>query len=116
MILLLLSLPAVAKKSLSPYDFTLVNATGLTLKEVYVSPSNYRWWDTNVLAAPLPNKKSVPIRFLPLTLATSWDLRVVWAQADREACEWHGFNLASLQKLVLHYDSQSLRSWFTTVN
>lgn len=112
-LLLLLSLPAAAKKGLSPYDFTLVNATGASFKEVYVSPSSYRWWDSNVLATPLADKKSVAIRFLPLTLATSWDLRVVWTRADRKPTEWHGFNLAALQKLILHYDNKSGRAWFT---
>lgn len=112
--LLLLSLPALAKKNLSPYDFTLVNDTGYTLKEVYVSPSSYRWWDTNVLASNLPDKKSVPIHFLPLTIATSWDLRVVWARPDWEPLEWRGFNLAALQKLVLHCNRKTGRTWFTS--
>lgn len=113
LLLLLLTLPAAAKKSMSPYDFTLVNATGYTLKEVYVSPSSYRWWDTNVLASPLKDKKSVPIHFLPLTIATSWDLKVVWAQPGWEPLEWKGFNLASLEKLVLHCDRKTGRTWFT---
>lgn len=110
---LLLTLPAVAKKTTSPYDFTLVNQTGYTLKEVYVSPSSYRWWDTNVLGSPLPDRKSVPIHFLPLTIATSWDLKVVWAKPDWEPLEWKGFNLASLEKLVIRCDRKTGRTWFT---
>ena len=112
-LLLLLALPAAAKKSISPYDFVLVNATGYTLKEVYVSPSSYRWWDSNLLTAPLKDKKSASIRFFPLTIATSWDLKVVWAQPAWEPLEWKGFTLASLDKLVLHCDRKTGRTWFT---
>ena len=112
-LLLLLALPAAAKKSISPYDFVLVNATGYTLKEVYVSPSSYRWWDSNLLTTPLKDKKSAFIRFFPLTIATSWDLKVVWAQPAWEPLEWKGFNLASLDKLVLHCDRKTGRTWFT---
>lgn len=114
MVLFLLSVPAQAKKSISPYDFTLVNATGFTVREVYVSPSSYHWWDSNLLTAPLPDKKSVPIRFLPLTLATSWDLRVVWSRPEWAPLEWHGLNLAAVQKLVLHCDRKSGRTWFSS--
>jgi len=108
---LLLSLPAAAKKTISPYDFTLVNATGYTIQEVYVSPTSYRKWDSNVLRAPLLNKKSIPIHFLPLTLATSWDIKVVWQKSQFQPLEWKGFDLATLDKIVLHCDRKTGRTW-----
>ena len=113
LILLLLSLPAAAQKTTSPYDFTLVNATGYTILEAYVSPTSYRKWDHNVLRTALLDKKSVAIHFLPLTLATSWDLRVVWLKPQFQPLEWKGFNLATLHKIVLHCDRKTGRTWVT---
>ena len=111
LILLLLCLPAAAKKTVSPYDFTLVNATGYTIQEVYISPTSYRKWDSNLLRTPLLNKKSVAIHFLPLTLATSWDIKVVWQKPQFQPLEWKGFNLTALQKIVLHCDRKTGRTW-----
>jgi len=52
LVFLLLSLPAMAKKTTSLYDFTLSNATGFTIQEVYVSPTSYRKWNSNMLRTP----------------------------------------------------------------
>ena len=87
-------------------DFTLVNATGHTVNEVYVSPSSADDWEEDVLGQDvLANGGRTEIRFDRDVDACLWDLRVVYS--DGEAAEWAGFNLCEISVIAIEYDDRT---------
>src|SRR5205085_10958237 len=57
-------------------DFTLVNATGVEIHELYVTPHKSNDWEEDVLGQDtLPDGDSVTIHFSPRERAKMWDLR-----------------------------------------
>jgi hypothetical protein len=58
-------------------SLNLVNFTGTTLRAVYVSPSNSKGWEENVLGGDkLDDGDTVDIRFSSEDVAALWDIRV----------------------------------------
>src|ERR1700712_1949534 len=70
-------LPGTAVYAQSSPDFTLVNSTGYTINEVYVSrPKNDSWGNDVMGKDALEDGKNVKITFN--TDACTWDLKVVY--------------------------------------
>lgn len=87
-------------------DFTLINATGHTVNEVYVSPSSAQDWEEDVLGQDvLVDGARTAIRFDRATDACLWDLRVVYS--DGEAAEWAGFDLCEISVIAIEYDDRT---------
>ncbi|MEO5375882.1 MAG: hypothetical protein H7840_16750 [Alphaproteobacteria bacterium] len=87
-------------------DFTLVNKTGYTIDQVYVSPSNASDWEDDVLGRDtLDNKETVHITFARSNKSCKWDLKVVYS--DKETAEWDDFDLCSTSKITIFYDRKS---------
>jgi len=96
---LLVSLPANAQ---GKQDFTLVNATGVEIHELYVSPHKSNDWEEDVLGQDtLPDGESVTIHFSPRERAKLWDLKVV--DKGGNSIEWESLNLLEISKVTLHY-------------
>lgn len=81
-----LAMLAVGAMLLAPHtasadqrDFTLVNETGRTITNAYVSSSNYSHWGSDVLGSDvLPSGRSTGIRFTGGASAQCYyDIRVV---------------------------------------
>ncbi|HEY0006012.1 MAG TPA: hypothetical protein VGB17_14620 [Pyrinomonadaceae bacterium] len=83
-------------------DFTLVNATGVEINAVYVSPHSVNDWEEDILGQDtLANGDSVDITFSRKERAAKWDLRI--EDKDGNAIEWENLNLLEISKLTLHY-------------
>ncbi len=87
-------------------DFTLVNKTGYTIEEVYVSPSKSSDWQSDVLGDEVMNNgKVVNIHFSRAAKTCKWDLKVVYD--DKSTAEWDGFDLCSVSKITIYYDRKN---------
>ena len=83
-------------------DFTLVNATGVEIHELYVSPHKSNDWEEDVLGQDtLPDGDSVTIHFSPREKAKLWDLKIV--DKEGNSLEWESLNLLEIAKVTLHY-------------
>jgi hypothetical protein len=112
---LILSLFAVALATLSPaiagsnLDFTLVNQTGYSIKEIYIAPSSQEEWEaTDKVELPrsIKDEESVDIEFNPKAEASKWDLKIIWVDGG-DAVEWLGFNLTEISKITLLYNEKT---------
>lgn len=90
----------------SKQDFDLLNKTGYTVDQVYVTPANANDWQEDVLGRDvLGNGEVVHIRFSRGARGCMWDLKVVFT--DNEIAEWHDFNLCTMSKITIRYDRKS---------
>lgn len=85
-------------------DFTLINKTGYTLSELYVSPSNAEDWQDDVLGQDiLEDGQSVDITFQRATKTCKWDLKVVYEDDDSSAV-WSKIDLCSVSRITIKYN------------
>ncbi len=102
-----LSTSSTTARAASDMDFTLVNATGYDIKEVYVSPSAAKDWGANILKGLLKNNDGVAISFHPTADSVEkWDLMVAWTDGSNNSY-WEGFKLSEINKITLKYNKQT---------
>ena len=83
-------------------DFTLVNATGVEINAVHISPHSANDWEEDVLGQDtLANGAQVDIHFKRGEKAAMWDLRV--EDKGGNPIEWKNLNLLEISKVTLHY-------------
>ena len=83
-------------------DFTVVNMTGVTIAELYVSPHTTNDWEEDILGQDmLANGESLNIHFSRTEKAAKWDLKIV--DKEGNSIEWENLNLLEISKLTLHY-------------
>ena len=103
---LILSSVASVALAQSPQDFTLVNRTGYTIDQVYVSPVKASDWQEDVLGQDqLENGQRVNITFPKRARTCNWDLKVVYD--DNETAEWSGFNLCEVSRVTIKYNRRT---------
>lgn len=84
-------------------DFKLVNKTGLTIVELYVSPAKDDEWGDDVLGLDvLKNGESADIEFSPKARICSWDLKII--DEDKDSVEWTNLNLCEANEITLMYE------------
>jgi hypothetical protein len=93
-------------------DFTLVNATGYTVSQVYVSPSTANDWEEDILGKDvLADGDRTNIHFDRDTSTCKWDLKVVYDDGD--TAEWSAVNLCKISVVTIHYNADTDRTWAT---
>lgn len=87
-------------------DFTLVNKTGLTINEVYLSPTNEDEWGEDVMGPKdvLKNGDKVDIVFSSAETECNWDLKIV--DEDDDSVEWTKLNLCTASEITLMYEGK----------
>ncbi len=91
--------PALAQGA---QDFTLVNKTGVTIEELYISPTTTDEWDEDVLGVDtLPDGEEVEINFDRKETACKWDIKI--KDSDGDEVEWFGVNLCKISKVTLYW-------------
>lgn len=86
-------------------DFTLHNATGVEIDQLYVAPHSDEEWegDQDILGRDtLPNGQSVDIIFSPKEKAARWDMKIV--DTNGTTVEWNDLNLMEISEITLRYD------------
>lgn len=92
--------PAFAQRNL---DFTLLNRTGLTINELYVSPSKSDDWEEDVLGRDvLAHGESVDISFSRSETSCAWDLKIV--DSDGDSVSWGNLDLCEISHITLMYE------------
>ncbi len=83
-------------------DFTLVNASGVEIHNLYISPHSANDWGEDVLGKDtLANGESTEITFHPRENIARWDLQVTDSKGN--ALEWENLNLTKISKVTIHY-------------
>ncbi|MCX6557862.1 MAG: hypothetical protein NTW95_10600 [Candidatus Aminicenantes bacterium] len=106
-LLLVLSLPVYS----ADQDFTLVNATGVTIDEVYVSPVSAKDWQEDVLGEDvLEDGEKVDISFSRDEEVCAWDIMV----KDTEGTEiyWRNIDLCAHSRITLHCEKDKVWATF----
>ena len=86
-------------------DFTLVNKTGLTISEFYVSPSDDDEWGEDVLGRDvLMHNDKIDISFARKEKACKWDLKIVDEEGD--SVVWNNFDLCKAEEITLLYQGK----------
>ena len=86
-------------------DFSLVNKTGLTIDEVYVSPTDDDEWGEDVMGKDvLKNGESVDIEFSRKETTCLWDLKVV--DSEEDSIEWTKLDLCKANEITLKYEGK----------
>ncbi len=88
-------------------DFVLVNKTGYTISEVYVSPTKSDDWEEDVLGRDtLDDGEAWEIRFHRAAKTCKWDLKVVYEDDDSEAV-WPAIDLCAVGRITIHYNRKT---------
>lgn len=96
------SSPAIAGDA----DFTLVNRTGYTLREIYVSPTHRDAWGKDRMGDNvLDNGKSRLFKFSDKS-SCKQDLKVIFDDDGSEVI-WEEFDLCELSKITLKYNRKT---------
>ena len=96
------TVPATSAPAAGAQDFTLVNATGVEINAVHISPHSANDWEEDILGQDtLPNGQRVDIHFKRGEKAAMWDLRI--EDKAGNPIEWENLNLLEISKLTLHY-------------
>ncbi|MFM2042468.1 MAG: hypothetical protein RLY86_1044 [Pseudomonadota bacterium] len=91
-------------------DFELINRTGYTIAEVYVSPSKASTWEEDIMGRDmLPHGNSVHIQFSRKEDVCIWDLMVVYD--DGESAEWSQFDLCTISRIAISYERKTGNTW-----
>jgi len=84
-------------------DFTLVNSTGYTLREIYLSPTSKETWGNDRMGNGfLDNGKSRLFRFSDKA-SCNQDLKIVFDDDDSKAV-WSNIDLCSVDKITIKYN------------
>lgn len=84
-------------------DFTLENATGVEIHELYISPAKADDWGEDVLTVDtLPDGQSVAIHFARREKAAFWDIKVVDQAGD--SIEWPHLKLTEISTVTLSFE------------
>jgi hypothetical protein len=96
----LASLPALAGDA----DFTLVNGTGYSIREVYISPANRNAWGRDRLGdSQLDNGRSKLFVFSDSANCVQ-DIKVVFDLDSDAEVTWEDIDLCQVNKLTLRYN------------
>ena len=88
-------------------DFRLVNATGYSIREVYVSPTGTETWGKDRLGdTVLEDGKARTMRFPKDAAFCVQDLMVVYDD-DESKVVWKGVNVCELSAIKLMYDRKT---------
>ena len=94
----LLAAPAHADQR----DFRLVNHTGYTVDQVYVSPAKADDWEEDVLGRDrLADEEFVDISFSGKANTCIYDLKLVYT--DGEEAVWNKLDLCEVSKISVRY-------------
>lgn len=86
-------------------NFILLNDTGYTIRELYVSPRKARDWEEDVLGRDqLPSSEFRTITFDRSEKVCAWDLKVVYD--DNEEIYWENFDLCTITFIIISYDEK----------
>lgn len=109
--------PIVTKVHVGPnLDFNLVNMTGYTIRDIYVSPTKEKNWGEDIMERDmLGDGETVEISFAPGETDHLWDIYVTWdGYESDEDVFWIGLDLSTISEISLYYDHETGKTWAKT--
>lgn len=103
-------MPATAANRM--LDFKLLNRTGLTIDELYISANTVNDWEEDVLGRDvLADGESVTIHFDRYESSRLWDIKIV--DEDGDEYEWFEIPLDEVNELQIYFtkDGTAMASW-----
>ena len=92
-------------------NFTLVNETGVTVDELYISKVSTNDWEEDILGVDsLGDGEQVEVEFPVEEDACKWDIMI--KDTDGNEFFWRGIDLCEVEKITLHYENG--KAWATT--
>lgn len=86
-------------------DFTLINKTGVTITELYVSPVNVNDWEEDVLGRDvLKNGERIDIQFARGENTCKWDLKMV--DEDDDEGIWKNLDLCTINEITIMWENK----------
>lgn len=83
-------------------DFTIVNATGFAIDELYASPCGSEEWGEDILGKDiLRNELECDIIFQPEEDNCVWDIKIVDEEGDE--VEWENIDLCRALRVTLYW-------------
>jgi hypothetical protein len=108
---LLLAAPEAAHAQ-AQQDFALVNRTGYTIDEVYVSSTNANNWGDDLMGDnSLEDGQILNVRFAKNNAECVYDIKVVYD--DEEKAEFRGINLCQVSRVSIFYNRSAGTTRFT---
>lgn len=97
--------PSAASSTAAPSEgakgFTLVNMTGAEIHALYITPSDSKDWQDDILGVDtLADGAKADITFTRGEKVPSWDLRI--EDAEGAYIEWADLKLSEAKKVTLH--------------
>ena len=81
-------------------DFKLVNKTGLSIDQLFVSPNSEDKWGPDILGRDImKDGESAEIKFSTAASECKWDMKIV--DADKDVITWIGLNLCEANEITL---------------
>lgn len=85
-------------------DFILVNETGVTIEELYISPVKTDEWQEDVFGDKvLPDGNQVVVSFPVDESHCRWDIKIV--DSDKDEVIWNNLNLCKVNKITLLWEA-----------
>lgn len=107
--LALFATPAFASDEI----LTIINQTGYTISEIYVSPTNANNWEEDVLAEDvLPTDRRTNIDMSNSADTCRWDVRVVYDDGDE--AYWQNLDFCEISTIALRYNNKTGDTWADT--
>lgn len=107
-----LALAPDAARAQAQQDFVLINRTGYTIDEVYVSASNVNNWEEDLMGDDsLENGQQLNVRFNKNNTECIYDIKVVYD--DQESAEFRGINLCQVSRVTIFYNRAAGTTRFT---
>jgi len=95
-------------------DFTLVNDTGLTIDQLYISPTKADNWEEDILGVDvLKHGEEVHITFSRDEKTRHWDIMIVDEEGDK--IYWRDIDLIQAEKITLSYEDEKPTAEIQTV-
>jgi len=84
-------------------NFLLINSTGLSIDQLFVSPANVDNWEEDILGVDiLENGAECEISFDISEEACLWDILIV--DADGDEIVWEDLNLCEISEINLYWE------------
>lgn len=100
----LVATSAATATAQSKLDFTLLNRTGLTVNELYVTPTHADDWEEDILGKDvLKHGENTDIVFSRSEKSCMWDLKIV--DEDGDSVEWTNLDFCKAAQITLMYEN-----------
>lgn len=101
-------LPNAADAANADRDFVIENATGYTIKALYISPTRKETWGRQLLSSRLKDGESRKIVFKPTNTLKIYDVRAEYADGDK--AEWRALDVTTFSTLTIKWNAKTGKS------